>query len=169
MRRLEKHGIHTMGELARVSLYSEDMLYREFGVDAEILIDHAWGLEPCGMKEINTYQPETNSICEGRCCPALDCEKTRHIVREMTDSLIYQLMDKGLVTDGLTLDIGYDGGGGGELRQGRLSRPGAHRPVRPHSAQTPPMAASDWNRPPTWAASCRPRLRRCSTASQTLS
>ena len=109
VRRLEKHGIHTMGELARASLYDEDMLYREFGVDAEILIDHAWGIESCGMKEINAYQPETNSICEGQVlsCP-YDHEKTRLIVQEMTDSLVYQLMDKGLVTDGLTLDIGYD-------------------------------------------------------------
>ena len=152
VRRLEKHGIHTMGELARVSLYSEDMLYREFGVDAEILIDHAWGIEPCGMKEINAYRPESNSICEGQVlsCP-YDYEKARLIVQEMTDSLVYQLMDKGLVTDGLTLDIGYDrencDKGGyrlrpGKLRQGRLSRPGAHRPVRPHSAQTRP-----WQRP----------------------
>ena len=61
------------------------------------------------MKEINAYQPETNSICEGQVlsCP-YDYEKTRLIVQEMTDSLVYQLMDKGLVTDGLTLDIGYD-------------------------------------------------------------
>ena len=109
VRRLEKHGIHTMGELARASLYAEDVLYREFGVDAEILIDHAWGLEPCGMKEINAYRPESSSLCEGQVlsCP-YGYEKTRLIVQEMTDSLVYHLMDKGLVTDGLTLDIGYD-------------------------------------------------------------
>ena len=109
VRRLEKHGIHTMGELARASLYEEDVLYREFGVDAELLIDHAWGVEPCGMKEINAYRPETNSICEGQVlsCP-YPWEKTRLIVQEMADCLVYQLTDKGLVTDGLTLEIGYD-------------------------------------------------------------
>ena len=144
VRRLEKHGIHTMGELARASLYSEDMLYREFGVDAEILIDHAWGIEPCGMKEINAYQPETNSICEGQVlsCP-YDHEKTRLIVQEMTDTLVYQLMDKGLVTDGLTLDIGYDrencdkGGYRGPVhidRYGRTLPKPAHGSTRLESA-----------------------------------
>ena len=144
VRRLEKHGIHTMGELARASLYSEDMLYREFGVDAEILIDHAWGIEPCGMKEINAYRPETNSVSEGQVlsCP-YDYEKTRLIVQEMTDSLVYQLMDKGLVTDGLTLDIGYDrencdkGGYRGPVhidRYGRTLPKPAHGSVRLESA-----------------------------------
>ena len=144
VRRLEKHGIHTMGELARASLYDEDMLYREFGVDAEILIDHAWGIEPCGMKEINAYQPETNSLCEGQVlsCP-YTCEKTRLIVQEMTDSLVYQLMDKGLVTDGLTLDIGYDrencdsGGYRGPVqidRYGRTLPKPSHGSVRLESA-----------------------------------
>ena len=109
MRRLAKHGIHTMGELARASIRYEDMLYQEFGVNAEILIDHAWGLEPCGMKEINAYRPETNSLCEGQVlsCP-YPYEKARIVVQEMVDSMVYQLTDKGLVTDGLTLDIGYD-------------------------------------------------------------
>ena len=144
VRRLEKHGIYTMGELARASLYDEDILYREFGVDAEILIDHAWGIEPCGMKEINAYQPETNSICEGQVlsCP-YDYEKTRLIVQEMTDTLVYQLMDKGLVTDGLTLDIGYDrencdkGGYRGPVhidRYGRTLPKPAHGSIRLESA-----------------------------------
>ena len=109
VRRLEKHGIHTMGELARASIHFSEILYKEFGIDAEILIDHAWGLEPCGMKEINAYRPETNSLSEGQ---VLSCsysyDKARIIVQEMTDSLVFQLTDKGLVTDSLTLDIGYD-------------------------------------------------------------
>lgn len=109
VRRLEKHGIHTMGELARASIHFPEILYKEFGIDAEILIDHAWGLEPCGMKEINSYCPETNSLSEGQ---VLSCPypygKARIIVQEMTDSLVFQLTDKGLVTDSLTLDIGYD-------------------------------------------------------------
>ena len=109
VRRLEKHGIHTMGELARASIHFPEILYKEFGIDAEILIDHAWGLEPCGMKEINAYRPETNSLSEGQVlsCP-YSYDKTRIIVQEMTDSLVFQLTDKGLVTDSLTLDIGYD-------------------------------------------------------------
>ena len=111
VRRLEKHGIHTMGELARASIHFPEILYKEFGIDAEILIDHAWGLEPCGMKEINAYRPETNSLSEGQVlsCP-YPYDKARIIVQEMTDSLVFQLTDKGLVTDSLTLDIGYDRG-----------------------------------------------------------
>lgn len=109
VRRLEKHGIHTMGELARASIHFPEILYKEFGIDAEILIDHAWGLEPCGMKEINAYRPETNSLSEGQVLSfPYPYEKARIIVQEMTDSLVFQLTDKGLVTDSLTLDIGYD-------------------------------------------------------------
>ena len=109
VKKLEKHGIRTMGELARYSLNYQDILYKEFGVDAELLIDHAWGLEPCGMKEIKAYKPSTNSISEGQVlsCP-YPYDKTRIIVQEMADSLVLQLTDKGLVTDSLTLDVGYD-------------------------------------------------------------
>ena len=109
VKRLEKHGIHTMGELAYFSTVNQDILYKEFGVDAELLIDHAWGLEPCGMKEIKAYKPSTNSISEGQVlsCP-YPYDKARIIVVEMADSLVLQLTDKGLVTDSLTLDVGYD-------------------------------------------------------------
>ena len=109
VKKLEKHGIRTMGELARYSLKYQDILYKEFGVDAELLIDHAWGLEPCGMKEIKAYKPSTNSISEGQVlsCP-YPYDKARIIVQEMADSLVLQLTDKGLVTDSLTLDVGYD-------------------------------------------------------------
>ena len=109
VKKLEKHGIRTMGELARYSLNYQDILYKEFGVDAELLIDHAWGLEPCGMKEIKAYKPSTNSISEGQVlsCP-YPYDKARIIVQEMADSLVLQLTDKGLVTDSLTLDVGYD-------------------------------------------------------------
>lgn len=109
VKRLEKHGIHTMGELARYSLHYQDTLYKEFGVDAELLIDHAWGLEPCAMKDIKAYKPETKSISEGQvlACP-YPYDKARIIIQEMADSLVLQLTDKGLVTDSLTLDVGYD-------------------------------------------------------------
>lgn len=140
VKKLEKHGIRTMGELARYSLNYQDILYKEFGVDAELLIDHAWGLEPCGMKEIKAYKPNTNSISEGQVlsCP-YPYDKARIIVQEMADSLILQLTDKGLVTDSLTIDIGYDrencdnGTYHGPIRidhYGRTIPKGAHGSVR---------------------------------------
>lgn len=97
VKRLEKRGIHTMGELAYFSTVNQDILYKEFGVDAELLIDHAWGLEPCGMKEIKAYRPSTNSISEGQVlsCP-YPYDKARIIVMEMADSLVLQLTDKRL-------------------------------------------------------------------------
>ena len=108
-RKLEAHGIHTMGELARFSLTGEDRLYELFGVDAEILIDHAWGCEPCGMAQIKHYRPATNSICEGQvlACPYSNA-KARLVVREMAELLMFRLTEKQLVTDSLTLEIGYD-------------------------------------------------------------
>lgn len=108
-RHLAQLGISTMGELARASLYDEDRLYKKFGIDAEILIDHAWGIEPCSIREIKNYRPSTNSLCEGQVlsCP-YENKKARIIVREMAESLAYQLCDRGMVTDSLTMDIGYD-------------------------------------------------------------
>ena len=139
-KKLEKHGILTMGELARYSLNYQDILYKEFGADTELLIDHAWGYEPCGMKEIKAYRPSINSISEGQvlACP-YPYDKTRIIVQEMADSLVLQLTDKGLVTDSLTLDVGYDrencdkGTYHGQVhidRYGRTVPKGAHGSVR---------------------------------------
>lgn len=109
VRRLAKYGITTMGELARFSLTDQETLYREFGVNAELLIDHAWGLEPCGMKEIKAYRPESKSISEGQVlsCP-YPYEKARIIIQEMTDNLILQLVDENSVCSGIVLDVGYD-------------------------------------------------------------
>ena len=108
-KRLAKQGIHTMGELAKASIHNEEMLFREFGVDAEIMIDHAWGLEPCRMADIKAYKPSTNSISEGQVLSEpYTYDKARIIVSEMADSLVFQLTDNGLVTDSLTLDVGYD-------------------------------------------------------------
>ncbi len=108
-KRLAQHAIYTMGDLAQVSTYDQEWFYKTFGVDAEILIDHAWGIEPVGMEQIKAYQPTTNSLCEGQVLSEpYSYEKALMIVREMTDALAYQLMDKGLSTDLLTLDIGYD-------------------------------------------------------------
>ena len=107
--RLEKTGIFTMGDLARRSLTQEDALYREFGVDAELLIDHAWGLESCTMADIKAYHPETASISAGQVlsCP-YPAEKGRLIVHEMADQLVLDLVSKGLVTDSVTLTVIYD-------------------------------------------------------------
>jgi DNA polymerase V len=104
-----------MGDIARCSLgregefHNEDLLYKLFGVNAELLIDHAWGYEPCTIADIKAYKPSTNSICSGQVlhCP-YDCAKAKLIVREMTDLLVLDLVDKGLVTDQMVLTIGYD-------------------------------------------------------------
>ena len=103
VKRLEAHGIYTMGDLARFSIHGEDRLYEIFGVDAEILIDHAWGYEPCGMAEIKSYKPSTNSISEGQVltCPYLN-DKAKLIVREMAEILMFRLTEKKLVTESIT-------------------------------------------------------------------
>ena len=89
--------------------YNEDLLYKMFGVNAELLIDHAWGWEPCTIAEVKAYKPESNSIGSGQVlqCP-YDFEKTRLVLCEMTDLLVLDLVDKGLVTDQMVLTIGYD-------------------------------------------------------------
>ena len=108
-RRLERCGMFTMGDVARQSLCNEDMLYKMFGVNAELLIDHAWGYEPTTMAEIKKYQPETKSICSGQVLQhPYKWEKTRLVVREMTDLLALDLVDKGLATDQLVLTLNYD-------------------------------------------------------------
>ena len=112
---LEAQGIYTMGDVARCSVgdvnsyYNEALLYRLFGVNAELLIDHAWGYEPCTIADIKAYKPETNSLGSGQVlgCP-YTYEKARLIVREMTDLLVLDLVDKGLVTDQIVLTVGYD-------------------------------------------------------------
>ena len=108
-KRLAKYGIYTMGDVARTSLENEDLLYKLFGINAELLIDHAWGYEPCTIKEVKEYKPETNSISSGQVlhCP-YDYEKTKLIVKEMTELLALDLVQKKLVTDQIVLTIGYD-------------------------------------------------------------
>ena len=107
--KLEANGMFTMGDVARCSLKNEDLLYKLFGVNAELLIDHAWGWEPCTIADVKAFRPSTNSISSGQVlqCP-YDFEKAKLIVREMTDLLVLDLADKGLVTDQIELNIGYD-------------------------------------------------------------
>lgn len=108
-RKLEANGIFTMGDVARCSINRESLLYKLFGVNAELLIDHAWGWEPCTIKDIKEYKPSSNSVSSGQVlhCP-YTWQKARLIVREMTDALVLDLVDKGLVTDQIVLTIGYD-------------------------------------------------------------
>ena len=109
--RLEHSGIFTMGDIARMSTseFGEKALYRMFGVNAELLIDHAWGWEPCTIEDIKKYRPETSSISSGQVLQeATEHDTARLITWEMADALSLDLADKGLVTDQLTLTVGYD-------------------------------------------------------------
>jgi len=107
--KLESYGIDTMGKIARCSLRNEDLLYNLFGVNAELLIDHAWGWEPCTMEAVKAYRPETNSLSHGQVLQsAYDYKKTRVVVQEMADAIALELVDKRLVTNQLVLTISYD-------------------------------------------------------------
>ena len=107
--RLAKWGIHTMGDIARLSLTNEDLFFREFGVDAELLLDRAWGEDPVTMRHIKSYKSATKSINEGQVLKCgYDYEKTRIVIREMTEQLINRLVASDMVTDGLTMYISYD-------------------------------------------------------------
>lgn len=113
--KLEENGLYTMGDIARCSLggpgdyHNEELLYRLFGINAELLIDHAWGYEPCTIADVKAYKPEASSMGAGQVlhCP-YDFDKAKLIVREMTDLLALDLVDKGLVTNQMVLTIGYD-------------------------------------------------------------
>ena len=114
-RKLAENGMKTMGDVARCSIgrpndyHNEELLYKLFGINAELLIDHAWGWEPCTIAEIKSYKPENNSICSGQVlqCP-YTFEKTRIVVREMAEMMALDLVDKEMVTDQLVLTVGYD-------------------------------------------------------------
>ena len=108
-KRLEKYGMHTMGDVARMSLTDEDTLFKIFGIDAEILIDHAWGYEPCTIEDIKRYRPRTNSLSSGQVLSEpYDYTKTRVVLREMIEGLVLEMVDKGLAAPSFTLEIGYD-------------------------------------------------------------
>lgn len=114
-KKLEKHGLYTMGDIARCSIgkptdyYNEALLYKLFGINAELLIDHAWGWEPCTIADVKAYKPTTNSIGSGQVLQhPYPSDKAKLIVREMADLLTLDLVDKGVVTDQLVLTVGYD-------------------------------------------------------------
>lgn len=117
--RLAPYGLDTMGKIARFSLTGEEVLYRLFGVNAELLIDHAWGWEPCTMEAVKAYRPESRSLGSSQVltCP-YSAERALVVIKEMADSLALELLEKGVVTDRIVMSIGYDvenlsGGGGG--------------------------------------------------------
>lgn len=108
-KKLNEHGIYTMGDVARCSVEDEDLLYKLFGVNAELLIDHAWGWEPCTMDLIKSYQPENNSICSGQVLQyPYDFHKARNVAHEMAEMAALELVAKRMVTDQAVLTVGYD-------------------------------------------------------------
>ena len=114
-KRLEEVGLYTMGDIARCSLgkegdyYNEDLLYKMFGINAQLLIDHAWGVEPCRMSDVKNYKPTTNSTCSGQVLHrAYAYEETKTVAQEMADALSLDLVERGLVTNQIVLTVGYD-------------------------------------------------------------
>ncbi len=108
-KRLEKRMLYTMGDIAQLSAYDQEWFYKQFGVNAELLIDHAWGIETCTMADIKSYKPSTTSISEGQVlsCPT-EFKVARLIISEIADNIVLQLTEKGYLTDSLTVDVGYD-------------------------------------------------------------
>lgn len=108
-KKLEANNIYTMGDIADCSEYNEEKLYKLFGINAELLIDHAWGWEPCTIADIKNYRPRTHSLSQGQVLScAYSYEKGMLIVREMTELLVLDMVEKRLVTDQITLTVGYD-------------------------------------------------------------
>ena len=108
-KKLEENGMFTMGDVARCSVHDEDKLYKLFGKNAELLIDHAWGWEPTTIEAIKAYRPSTNSLGSGQVLhQPYESEKAKLVLREMTDLLVLDLVDKGLVTDQIVVTVGYD-------------------------------------------------------------
>ena len=108
-KKLEQNYMFTMGDVARCSIYNEDLLYKLFGINAELLIDHAWGWEPCTIADVKAYKPETNCLSSGQVlhCP-YDFDKTKIVIKEMLEALSLDLVEKKLVTDQIVMTIGYD-------------------------------------------------------------
>lgn len=108
-KRLNECGMYTMGDVARMSIVNENLLYKLFGIDAEILIDHAWGFEPCTISDVKKHKPRTNCISSGQVLKQpYTFDKARIIVREMAELAVLDLVDKGLVAQNVSLAIGYD-------------------------------------------------------------
>ncbi len=141
--RLESAGMYTLGDVARRSLTYEEDLYRLFGVNAELLIDHAWGWEPCTMADIKAYRPSASSLSSGQVLmEPYSFAKARTIVREMTDSLSLDLVEKKLVTTQLVLHVGYEAGKAAEGTQMVRDWYGRPAPKPAHGSVNLPFATS---------------------------
>lgn len=136
--KLERHGIFTMGDIARCSvgtgsIYNEDLLYKMFGVNAELLIDHAWGWEPCTIADIKAYKPQSNSLGSGQVLQEpYPYEKAKLVVTEMADSLALDLVAKGLVTNQIVMTVGYDIDNDGYNGEYTVDRYGRNIPKHAH-------------------------------------
>jgi DNA polymerase V len=108
-KKLEENGMFTMGDVARCSVKNEDLLYKLFGKNAELLIDHAWGWEPCTIEAVKKYRPSNKSLCSGQVlhCP-YEADKAKLVLREMADMLVLDLVSKGVAADQIVITIGYD-------------------------------------------------------------
>ena len=108
-KRLDEHGLHTMGDIARCSIENESLLYEILGINAELLIDHAWGYEPCTISEIKKYRPESNSLSNGQVLKEpYSFDDARVVIQEMADSMALSLVEKKLVTNQIVINVDYD-------------------------------------------------------------
>lgn len=156
-KKLEEHGLFTMGDIARCSLgkdrdyYNEELLYQMFGINAELLIDHAWGWEPCTIADIKAYKPASNSIGSGQVlsCP-YPFDKARLVLREMADMLALDLADRNMATDQLVLTVGYDRNnlksGDGYIGETASDRYGRAVPKHAHGTENLPRYTSSTKR-----------------------
>lgn len=135
-KRLERLGILTMGDVARTSVYNEEALYKEFGINAELLIDHAWGWEPCTIKEIKAYRPENTSLTAGQVLTkGYEADKARLVVQEMAEMMALDLVDKRLVCDQIVLTVGYDIDNKEFKGEREIDRYGRSVPKQAHGSQ----------------------------------
>lgn len=141
--KLEERGIYTMGDIARISETNEDMFYSLFGINAELLIDHAWGWEPTSIADIKAYKPENNSISSGQVlqCP-YPYKKAKTIVHEMMDLLSLDLVEKRLMTNQIVLEIGYDVENEGYTGECTIDRYGRKIPKHAHGTENLPRYTS---------------------------
>ena len=155
--RLAEKGLYTMGDIAKCSLgkkpayYTEELLYDLLGVNAELLIDHAWGWEPCTIADIKAYKSESNSISSGQVLKEpYSCEDTKLIVREMTEDLVLDLVSKGLMTDQVILTIGYDAE---NLKDGSRAGRYTGKVKKDHYGRTVPKSAHGSANLPSYTSS----------------
>lgn len=142
-RKLEQNGMRTMGDVARCSLgkdgefHNENLLYKLFGINAELLIDHAWGWEPCTLAHIKAYKPSTNSVSSGQVLQRpYAFEEAKLVTREMADALAMDLLSKELVTDQIVLTVGYDRTSVTENYRGAVTRDPYGRKIPKHAHGT---------------------------------